>query len=193
MYMKEQIREYLNRYLKFDEKEVDQFFAHLTAKTLRKKEYLLREGQVCHHKFFIVTGLVRAFYVDHKGHEKVLHFGIENWWVTDTESFVKEIPSQLNIQALEETTVLQLNKRDLEHLYQAIPKLERFFRIVSENMLIAFQRRSEFYMKLSSKQRYDLFIQKHASFAQRVPQYMIASYLEITPEHLSTLRKTKTS
>lgn len=187
--MKDQIRNYCHRYIDLTAAELDVFFNSLTVKNYQKKDYLLQEGEICKIQFFIVNGLTRSYYVNDKGQEEILQFGIENWWVTQTESFVKEMPSQLSIQTLEETVVLVLSKKVLEELYTSIPKIERLFRIIAENTLVADQRRSHFYMKLSSKERYLNFINSFPKFAQRVPQYMIASYLQITPEYLSALRK----
>ncbi|MDN5214772.1 Crp/Fnr family transcriptional regulator [Fulvivirgaceae bacterium BMA12] len=187
--MKEQIRHYFNRYVPFEEKEVDHFYSHLVSKSFKKHAYLLRPGQVCTSKIFIAKGLTRSFYIDDKGNEKILQFGIENWWISDTESFIKRIPSKQFIQALEDTTILMITREKLEELYVAIPKLERLFRIITEHTLMAIQRKYEFYMKMSSKERYESLIKGIPDITQRVPQYMIASYLEITPEYLSALRK----
>ncbi len=187
--MKSQLHTYLNRYTSFSKHETDAFYSYLTPKTIQKKEFLLKEGDICKNKFFIIKGLIRLFNIDKKGHENIIHFGIENWWTTSFESFITEKPSLLYMQALEETTVLSINKEQLEKAYQKLPKLERVFRITTENMLIAIERKNEFYAKMSSKERYRFFIKSLPAFAQRIPQYMIASYLDITPEYLSELRK----
>lgn len=187
--MKEQIKNYFNRYVEFSDDEINQIYPQLILKTFQKKDYILQEGQVCKHKYFISSGLVRSFYVDNKGNEKITQFALENWWITSTESFINETPSLLSIQALEKTQTLVFNKVSLESLYISIPKLERLFRIITENMLIAIQRRNDIYLQMKSKDRYDDLISHFPDFIQRVPQYMIASYLEITPEYLSELRK----
>lgn len=189
--MKTQIHSYLNRYTPFSNEEVDAFFNFLVPKTFQKKEFLLNEGDICRNKFFIVKGLIRIFNIDNKGRENIIHFGIENWWTTNLESFITEKPSLVYIQALEETTVLSIHRENLEKAYFNIPKLERVFRITTENMLIAIERKNEFYTKMNSKDRYDFFIKQLPIFSQRIPQYMIASYLDITPEYLSELRKNK--
>ncbi len=189
--MKNQVHSYLNRYASFSNEETNAFFSYLSPKTFLKKDFLLKEGDVCKHKFFILDGLVRLFNIDSKGHENIIHFGIEHWWTTNWESFITEKPSLVYIQALEDTTVLTLSKENLEKAYVNIPKLERVFRITTENMLIAIERKNEFYIKMSSKERYEFFVKELPSFVQRVPQYMIASYLDITPEYLSELRKKK--
>lgn len=187
--MKEQLKRYFSRYVEFSEIEIDTICSRLKIKTFEKKEYVLREGQICKNNFFILNGLVRSFYRNNKGIEKITLFALENWWVTNMESFINQTPSHSSIQALEKTKVVFINKKELEKLYISIPKLERLFRIITENMLIAIQRRSDIYLQMKSKERYDNLIQHFPDFAQRVPQYMIASYLEITPEYLSELRK----
>lgn len=187
--MKEQIKKYFNRYVEFNDSEIDEIYSKLIFKTFQKKDYILREGQVCKNNYFIIEGLVRSFYIDNKGNEKIIQFGLENWWVTNMQSLINETPSVSSIQALEDSQILLFNKERLENLYTSIPKLERLFRIITEKMLIAVQRRSDIYLQMKSKDRYDDLISHFPNFAQRVPQYMIASYLEITPEYLSELRK----
>jgi CRP-like cAMP-binding protein len=187
--VKDQIKKYLNSYVEFNDSEIDEIFSKLTPKTFEKKSYLIKEGQICRSKYFLVSGLIRSFYIDNKGNEKITQFALENWWVTNLESFTKNIPSSSAIQAIEKTTVLIFDKEELDKLYIKLPKLERFFRIITENMLIAIQRKSDIYLQMKSKDRYDDLISNFPAFAQRVPQYMIASYLEITPEYLSELRK----
>ncbi|WP_430411444.1 Crp/Fnr family transcriptional regulator [Kordia sp.] len=187
--MKSQLADYLNRYTTFDSEEIDLIFNSLSQKIFQKKEYLLEQYQVCTYRFFIVEGLVRYFKTDSNGNENISIFGIENWWITNLDSFVNEIPSHNTIQALEKTIVLCISKNDLELLYEKVPKLERAFRLITERMLIAIQRKDEIYMKQSSKERYNGLVDQIPNFTQRVPQYMIASYLDITPEYLSEIRK----
>lgn len=187
--MKDQIKKYLSRYVEFNDAEIEELFSKFTRKTFDKKDYLLKEGQICKNNYFLISGLVRSFYIDNKGNEKITQFALENWWVTNMESYVKRVPSYSSIQAIEKTTVLIIDKEELDKLFTTIPKLERFFRMITENMLIAIQRRNDIYLQMKSKDRYDDLINNFPVFAQRVPQYMIASYLEITPEYLSELRK----
>ena len=189
--MKEQIKRYFNRYVDLNDIEIDMIYSKLTAKTFQKKEFLLKENTVCRYNYFILKGVVRSFYIDKKGHEKITQFAIDNWWATNMESFINETPSTQYIQAIEETTVLYLSKEALDLLYTEHPKLERLFRIITENMLIANLRKSDVFLQMKSKERYTFFAEKLPDFIQRVPQYMIASYLEITPEYLSELKKVK--
>ncbi len=191
--MEEQIKKYFNKYVKFTDTEIAKINSKLTMHTFQNKEFIVHEGQICRSKYFILKGLVRSFYINAKGNEKITQFAIENWWVTNLESFVKETPSLISIQALEETTVLSINKTDLEELLISIPKLEKLFRIITENMLIAIQRKNEIYMQMKNKDLYYHFVKNFPNFIQRVPQYMIASYLEMTPEYLSEIRKNKSN
>jgi len=187
--MKEQIKKYFNRYANFNEPEIDLFYSKLKTKKFLKKEFLLKENIICKYNYFIIKGVVRSFYIDTKGNEKITQFAIDNWWVTNMVSFIQETPSTQYLQAIEETTVLYLSKETLEQLYIENPKLERLFRIITENMLIANLRKNDVFLQMKSKDRYSDFVNKLPDFVQRVPQYMIASYLEITPEYLSELRR----
>jgi len=186
-----QLYQYFNRYVTVSKREIETFCNHLEHKTYARKAFLLKEGEICYEKFFITEGLVRTFHIDDKGIEHVLLFGIEQWWVTNTESFTKTRPSHLYIQAIEKTTVLALSKHKLEQLYIQIPQLERAFRIITENMLVAALRHLEFRQQMNNEEMYRHIVQELPGFVQRVPQYMLASYLGMTPEHLSALRKNK--
>lgn len=186
-----QISTYVNRYVRFNVEEVALFCDQLEPKTFLKKDLILKKGTVCQHKYFITSGLTRSFYFDDRGKEQIVQFGIENWWITNLESYLCATPSPYSIQAIEKTTVLMLHKDRLEQLFIRLPKLERLFRLIVEKQCVALQRRSDFYMKEDSKQRYDLIVNELPDFVQRVPQYMLASYLDITPEYLSALRANK--
>lgn len=187
--MKEQLKAYFNRYASFSDGEIEELLKNFTLRAFNKKDILLNQGEVCLDRFFILEGLVRFYQVDDKGNERIDLFGVEYWWVTNLDSFINETPSRQTIQALEKTKVLCINKTNLEELYTSIPKLERAFRLITENMLIAIQRKEEVYMRQTSKARYFNLVKQIPKLSQRVPQYMIASYLNITPEYLSEIRK----
>ena len=187
--MKQQLKTYINRYIPFSDDETDLFFSYLAVNTFSKKDSLLEVNQICKHHYFIIDGLLRAHYVNEKGVDKIIQFALENWWVTNLESYVRETPSNFTIDALEKSTVLSISKENLEKAFIEIPKIERLFRIIAENTLVAIQRKTEFYMKLSSKERFLTLQRDIPHFLQRVPMYMIASYLDITPEYLSEIRK----
>lgn len=187
--IKNQLKTYINRYIPFSDEETDSFFKYLVINSYSKKEILLETNQVCKQHYFIIDGLLRAHYINEKGTDNIIQFAIENWWMTNLESYVRETPSTFTIDTLEKSTILSISKDNLEKAFIEIPKLERLFRIIAENTLVAIQRKNEFYMKLSSKERFITLQRDIPDFLQRVPMYMIASYLDITPEYLSEIRK----
>ncbi|CAM3866000.1 MULTISPECIES: Crp/Fnr family transcriptional regulator [Flavobacterium] len=187
--MEQHLKEYFNRYVSFEDKEIKTFLSKCEYKTYQKKDFILQEGNICKYQYFILEGLVRSYYIDKKGNEKITQFAIENWWFTNMESFIKETPSHLFIQCIEDSKILMISNENLEKLYIAIPKLERLFRLINQNMIIAIQKKNDFLSKLKSKDRYSNLVDNFPDFAQRVPLFMIASYLEITPEYLSEIRK----
>ena len=187
--MNQSLAAYISRYIEISNREIELFESYLRSKSYQKKEYILREGETCKSRYFITKGCLRLYYIDNKGNEQIMHFAIENWWITDYDSLLNEIPSRLNIQTIEATDLLELKETDLSELYVEIPKLERFFRIIMERTYIAAQRRTEHMFSMSSEEIYKGFIKANPMFIQRIPQYMLASYLGITPEYLSALRK----
>ncbi|MDF1696728.1 MAG: Crp/Fnr family transcriptional regulator [Saprospiraceae bacterium] len=189
--MKEALKKYIRRYVVIEEEDFEKFCNYLEFHQFNPKEYLLKSGSICYCKYFILKGLTRTFYIEESGVERIIQFGIENWWVTDMDSFCNEVPSNVYIQALEPLETFSISKQSLEQVYTEIPIIERFFRRLTENWLIAQQKSSHFYMKANSKKRYLDLINSIPNFVQRVPQYMIASYLDITPEYLSDIRKTQ--
>lgn len=187
----EKLKRYINRYIDCSDKEIELISTYLKQTTYKKRAYILDEGQVCKHYYFITEGLVRFYYIDEKASEIITQFAIEEWWFTNYESFILKQPSRVYIQALEPTTVLFISKEQFEELLVKIPKLERFFRLITEKMLIATQKKYEYYLKMNSKDKYQEIVTHLPQLIQRVPQYMIASYLEISPEYLSQIRKQK--
>lgn len=187
--MSEQLQQYIQRYVPITAEEYQRFRAFLKERRFAKKDFLLREGEVCRHYYFLEAGLLRSYYLDENGHEKITQFGIENWWMTDLESFTTQRPSKIYMQALEPTRALSIDYADLESAFRTVPKMERFFRKLTERMYIALHNKHEYYLQQDGHTKYFGFLQQIPNFVQRVPQYMLASYLEITPEHLSYLRK----
>jgi len=128
------------------------------------------------------------FYIDNEGQEHIVMFAIENWWTADLGSFIEQSPADYNVQCLEKSVLAQLSYDDLEQLYLQIPKLERFFRIIIQKAYVATQKRLINNLSLPAKERYLQFLDQYPLIEQRVPQYMIASYLGITKEFLSKIR-----
>lgn len=182
----------INKHISLDKEEISYFTSLLKEKKVAKKSMILREEQVCKEISFVQSGALRAFYMDQVGKESTIMFAIADWWVTDMFCFVNEQPAMLNIEAIEDSVILQLLKTDLDKLYIKIPKFERFFRIIMQNAYIREQLRVIQNLSLSANERYNLFLDKYPQIVKHVKQKQIASYLGITPEFLSMLRKNKT-
>lgn len=180
--------EYIRRYVSISETEINIFQSYLKPKRIQKKEFLLKAGQFCKSRYFITKGCVRLFYIDNKGNEQIIHFGIDNWWITDYESLINNKPSTLNIQAIENTELLELPQETFDELCHKVPQTERLFRKIMEKTYIAIQKRIEYIYSLKGEDQFQLFISANPEFAQRVPQYMIASYLGMSPEFVSKIR-----
>ncbi len=182
---------YIKRYVSISETEIDLFQSYLSPRKLNKKDFLLKEGRICKSRYFITKGCIRLFYIDNKGNEQIIHFGIDSWWITDYESLINEKPSKLYIQAIENTEVLELPEETFDELCQKIPQTERLFRKIMEKTYIAIQKRIEYMYSLSGEELFETFITENPEFIQRVPQYMIASYLGMSPEFVSRIKREK--
>lgn len=170
--------------------EEEQVFALLLAsKTFKTKQYLLSEGNVCRHSIFVAKGCLKGFTVDKNGLEHILSFAPPNWWIADLYSLFSQQPGILNIQATEATEVLLLSKTNQEKLYHDIPRFERFFRIITENSLVSYQQRVLDNLSLTAEERYKHFCQKYPGLIHCLPQKEIASYIGVTPEFFSKMRK----
>lgn len=186
--MNQNLTEYIRRYIDISVTEIDLFATFLKPKKVKKKEYLLLAGEVCKARYYITKGCLRLYYIDNKEKEQIVHFGIDNWWITDYDSLINCIPSKLYVQAIEDTEILELHQESFEKACIELPKIERLFRIIMEKTYIASQKRMEYMFSLSGEELYAHFIAKNIEFAQRVPQYMLASYLGMTPEFISKIR-----
>ena len=167
-----------------EKKRLPAFFEPLKTK---RRQYLLREGEVCRHEFFILKGCCRQYETDAAGKENVLQFSVEGWWMTDMDSLLSEMPSMFNIDVLESGMVLRIGKQQLEKLFKEIPAVERYYRIISQRSHAALQRRVLFLQK-PAIERYQEFVSRYPFFEKRLPQHQVAAYLGITPESLSRLR-----
>lgn len=165
------------------------FVSFLQYRKIKKKHFLYQEGEVNRSRAFVVEGCLRSYSVDRNGFEHVLQFAPPGWWIGDMQSIIKQEPGTLYIDAVDDSEVILLLKTDLEKIYTAIPKLERFFRILSENALAAYQHRLIGSLSLPAKERYENFCRLYPSLIQCLPQKQVASYIGVTPEFLSKMLK----
>lgn len=162
-------------------------------KKLRKKRFLLQDGDPCIYTTFVEHGLLRSFTIDDKGNEHILQFSMQGWWTADLYSFLTGEPSEYNIEALEDCELLLITKPSWDLLLQEVPAFERYFRILIQNNLIATQRRLMGTMSTTAEERYSKMLRDFPEINQKVPQHMIASYIGVTRETLSRLRSQLTS
>jgi len=170
-----------------DEEEV--ITNYLTPKKLRKKQYLLQETDVCKYIAFVERGTLRSYTVNEKGSEHIIQFALEGWLISDLFSFLTGEPATYNIDALEDSELLLTSKTAHEELLQKLPKYETYTRVQITGAYIAMQRRLTSIISLSLEERYSYFSALYPDIIQRVPQHMIASYMGLTPETLSRVRK----
>jgi CRP-like cAMP-binding protein len=181
--------EYFNRLLPLNEDEqsiVEQVFKE---RKVKKRQFILQEGDVCKLNTFVVEGCFKMYMVDENGKEHNLQFAIENWWIGDIGSFHTEQPSRLYIEALENSIILQIKKEDKLKLFVEYPKFNRIFRVFTENALVSTQRRVLQNISSTAEERYLDFMERHPHLFNRISNVQIASYLGVTPEFLSTIRK----
>jgi CRP-like cAMP-binding protein len=183
--------EYIERKssVKLSEKERNLIMTRLVPKKLRKRQYFLQENDICKHMGFIVKGATRMFSVDEKGHEIILHFGVEDWWVGDYESFHLLTPSKYFVEALEEVDMILITNEQLQELAETIPAIAAMLESINRGAIIANNKRMRAAISLTAEERYEDLARMYPHFFQRFPQNMIASYLGISPETLSRIRK----
>jgi len=162
---------------------------YMKPRKFRKKQYFLQEGDVCKFTGFIVKGSAKTYSVDEQGNENILKLSIENWWLADFESFYQLTPSQYNIQAIEDLEILQITNAQVEEFFKPIPAFSAMMEVIKKNNAIANQKRMQSIIRYTAEERYTDFINNYPHFLLRFPQNLIASYLGLSPETLSRLRK----
>lgn len=184
----EVFREYLNSKVALTEEQHEWIRSCSVVKKLRKRQYLLQEGDVWRNHAFVSKGLVRTYSVDEKGMEHVIAFAMENWWTGDRESLLSGKPSRFNIDAIEDSEIVLFEKQKFEAICAAIPAFNDMVNGIIDRSFVALQSRINDSISSAVEERYKNFVEKYPSFAARVPQNMIASYLGITRETLSRIR-----
>jgi CRP-like cAMP-binding protein len=165
------------------------FVSLLKSQTLKSGEFLIQQGDVCKYESFVTRGCLKAYYEDENAIEHVLDFLIEEWWADDLYSFLTQTPSKSSIKAIEDAELLQIGKDDLETLYQRVPKFERFFRLLFQKAYISQRDQINQMLSVDAEERYIQFIKRKPYALKRFPQKDIASYLGITPQFFSSLKK----
>ena len=186
--MFEVFAQYLRKNALLTDAEIEQFHARATVKKLRKRQYLLQEGDVCHQNCFVAAGCMRLYRVGDRGTEHILKFAVENWWIGDYESYNSGNPAKNNIDALEDSELVLIKKNDLDELVNAIPNFRNFKERLDARSFDASQNRVLSSISDSAEKRYENFIKTYPDIFSRVPLHMIASYLGVTRETLSRVR-----
>ncbi|SHF46332.1 Crp/Fnr family transcriptional regulator [Chryseobacterium sp. OV279] len=180
----------IGQHVSLSPEEITIFKSFWTEKTLEKGEYLLRNGEICRHDSYIVSGVLKAFCINSEnGNEEILFLAIDHWWATDISSFSKQKASIYNIQAVEKTSLLQISHQSFQKMLQEIPSLERYFRIILESYLGTLEKRIVFNNMYKAEQKYYDFLDTYPDIVSKVPQYLIASYLGVSAEFISRIRK----
>ena len=183
--------QHINQYVSLTETEPAFVLQYSKLLSLKKKEHLLKEGQVCKNIYFVEKGCLRLYFINNKGIEQTTQFAIENWWMADYMSYTSQHPSSFYIQAVENSVICSVEYADQEALIKAVPAMERYFRLMLQKAFAASQLRIKYLYELSREEGYHHFINAYPDFVQRIPQYMLASYLGFTPEYLSEIRNKK--
>lgn len=186
-------RKHLEKFITIDDNEFNEILKYFNTKLVSKKENLLAEGQVCKYHYFVLDGLLRKFFINEKGTEQTTEFALENWWLTDNIAYEHKQPTSCYIQAVEKTEILYISQESQEKLLAAHPVMERYFRFVYQRAYASAQLRVHYLFSLSKEEFYLNLARKYPEFVQRVPQYLIASFLGFTPEYLSEIRKKNVS
>jgi CRP/FNR family transcriptional regulator, anaerobic regulatory protein len=184
----EPLLSYFHQLIPLNKEEKELVTSLFQPRLYRKRQYALQEGDVCTQMLFVIRGCLRLYKIDEQGSTHILQFAVENYWINDLGSFHSETPSALNIDAMEDTMVLQISHVHLLKLYTDAPKFHRIFRVLVENAYIGLQKRLLQNISSSAEDRYRSFIESYPHLVNRLPQTQVAAYLGLTPEFLSRLR-----
>jgi len=188
VFMSDILINHIRKFTRLSDEEVPEVLSFFKETEVKKKENLLTEGQICRYNYFVLQGILRMFFVDEKGVEKTVQFGLEHWWLADYFSYQRRQPSAFCIQAVEASVIYSIDLQAQEQLLERFPQMERYFRMVHQTAHAASQMRLKFLYGFSREALYRQFSSSFPEFVQRIPQYLLASYLGITPEYLSELR-----
>ena len=180
---------HIRTFVQLSETEAEAILSVVRSRKYRKGQYVVQAGDICKEQSFVLSGCLKVYQVDRNGKEHVVSFAIENWWTGDLGSFIAQRPADYNVQCLEDCELIQFPSEHMEELYEKVPVLERFFRLHIQRSYVAAQRRVVDRMSIPAKELYLQFAGKYPELNQRIPQYLVASYLGITPQFLSKIRR----
>lgn len=175
----------------FSEEEAHHLERFFHFKTVKKNELLIKKGEIVDTIFYIEKGAVRAYLVDKKEKEHTVQLAISDWWISDLTAFFDQRPARLNVEAISDSELYCISSDDLNQLYDMLPKSERYMRKRIEQGLVESFERIINLLSLSAEERYDWFVENYRNFYDEIPDYQIASYLGVTPQSLSRIRKKK--
>ncbi|MDB4924541.1 Crp/Fnr family transcriptional regulator [Mucilaginibacter sp.] len=185
------LTDHIQKFITLNEADIKLIHSEVVVKFVKKRNYLLEPDHICKEIYFVSKGCLRLYFLNKKLNEQITQFAIENWWMSDYYSLESEKPSSYYIQAVENSEIISIHKNNLEELFEKIPRLERYFRIVQQRAFTAAQKRIEYIYNFSDEERYRNFSARFPDFIQRIPQYMLASYLGFTPQFMSKIRAKK--
>ena len=181
-------KQHLDKFIGIDDEEFSSVISYFQVLEVKKKQDLMSEGEICRSMFFVVKGCLRKFFINEKGIEQTTEFAIENWWITDTFAYERQIKSDFSIQAVEKSVILKIDFQSQEALLTKHQVMERYFRMIYQRAYAAAERRIRYLYEFSREELYVHFSTQYPWFIQRIPQYLIASFLGFTPEYLSEIR-----
>lgn len=187
----ELLRSHIQKIAPLSDGELDSVLSFFKVKRLSRKELVLQEGEKCKFLYFVAKGCMRLFFYDDKGTEQTIQFAIETWWITDLNSFNTKREAAFNIQAIEETDVIYIEKSSLEEMLVLHPSMDKYFSLIYQRAYAASLLRVKYIFSMSKEEFYDFFCKSYPAFLQRIPQYILATFLGFTPEYLSELKKKK--
>ena len=179
----------IKRYVSLNEEDEKQFVSIVRTTKIKRRQFIVQPNFTCSHQTYILKGAFRSYFVNNEGTEHTIQFGIEDWFISDFNSYVSQSPASLFVEALEDSIVQQISYEDVENLCDKNPKFDRFFRLVAQKSFAFSQRRILSNLGKSAEERYIEFLTLYPSIVQRVPQYTLASYLGMSAEFLSKIRK----
>lgn len=187
--MNEAILSYVSRFIDLTEEEKGYFISILKHRKYLKRQFVVQAGDDCRYETYVVKGCLRAYFVDPNGTSHIIQFAIEDWWISDMASLSTGHPATINVDAVEDTDVIQIERTQFHELFNRVPKFDRMFRLMLTKAFVAHQQRIIDNLCMPAKERYLAFLKRYRNIEQRVPQNQIASYLGMTPEFLSQIRK----